>query len=104
MSVEIEGFLGYGVIVPVDDCIKVCNDFWDIVDPYYNEIICLNCYSKYRPIFFGAKLTEEDINRAMLNFNLIQEWEHKTWVAFHRVFAADVEMPKPRIVFTTRYW
>ena len=75
-----------------------------ISEPYYESIIDLNCYKNDSDIFFGVRLTENDLNRAMLNPNLTQEWEHKTWVAYHRVFAADVEMPKPKFVFTTRYW
>lgn len=104
MSVGIEGFLGYGVTLPQSTCMLICEDFQDKRDPYYDEIIDLNAYENDSDIFFGVRLTEEDINRAMLNSNLIQEWKHKTWVAFHRVFAADVEMPEPRFVFTTRYW
>lgn len=104
MSVEVEGFLGYGVIVPDNDCRKVCEDFIDVVDRYQNEITNLNYYTDDSPIFFGVKLTADDLNRAMLNANLLQEWEHKVWVAYHRVFAVDVEMPKPKFVFTTRYW
>lgn len=104
MSVEIEGFLGYGVTIPVDECLTACDDFWDVVDPYYNEIIGLNAYTGNSPVFFGVKLTEDDLNRAFLNANLIQEWKHKVWVAYHRVFAVDVEMPEPKFVFTTRYW
>lgn len=104
MSVEIEGFLGYGVVVSKDDCRKVCENFIDTVDCYQNEIINLNYYTDDSPIFFGVTLTENDINRAILNPNLVQEWKHKTWVAYHRVFAADVEMPESRFVFTTRYW
>ena len=104
MSVEIEGFLGYGVVVSKDDCRKVCENFIDTVDRYQNEIINLNYYTDDSPIFFGVTLTENDINRAILNPNLVQEWKHKTWVAYHRVFAANVEMPESRFVFTTRYW
>ena len=104
MSVDIEGFLGYGVVVSKDDCRKVCENFIDTVDRYQNEIINLNYYTDDSPIFFGVKLTENDINRAILNPNLVQEWKHKTWVAYHRVFAANVEMPESRFVFTTRYW
>lgn len=104
MSVDIEGFLGYGVVVSKDDCRKVCENFIDTVDRYQNEIINLNYYTDDSPIFFGVELTENDINRAILNPNLVQEWKHKTWVAYHRVFAANVEMPESRFVFTTRYW
>lgn len=104
MSVDIEGFLGYGVVVSKDDCRKVCENFIDTVDRYQNEIINLNYYTDDSPIFFGVMLTENDINRAILNPNLVQEWKHKTWVAYHRVFAANVEMPESRFVFTTRYW
>lgn len=104
MSVEIEGFLGYGVVVSKDDCRKVCENFIDTVDRYQNEIINLNYYTDNSPIFFGVSLTENDLNRAMLNPNLVQEWKHKTWVAYHRVFAADIEMPESRFIFTTRYW
>ena len=104
MSVEIEGFLGYGVVLPQSVCLQRCEDFRDKIDPYYNSIIDLDCYKKNPDIFFGVRLTEEDLNRAMLNPNLVQEWKRKTWVAYHRVFAADVEMPESRFVFTTRYW
>ena len=104
MSVEIEGFLGYGVVLPQSVCLQRCEDFRDKIDPYYNSIIDLNCYKNDSDIFFGVRLTEDDLNRAMLNPNLVQEWKHKTWVAYHRVFAADVEMPESRFVFTTRYW
>ena len=104
MSVEIEGFLGYGVVVPNSVCLQRCEDFRDKIDLYYNSIIDLNCYKNDSDIFFGVILTENDLNRAMLNPNLIQEWKHKAWVAYHRVFAADVEIPEPRFIFTTRYW
>lgn len=104
MSVEIEGFLGYGVVVPIDECEAVCSNLRDMIDSYHNEIIRLNYYSDDTPIFFGVRLTEDDLNRAMISYRLVQEWEHKVWVAYHRVFAADVEMPKPKFIFTTRYW
>lgn len=94
-GVDIEVFLGYGVTIPAEKC----GNFRDKLDLYSNEIILVQ--DAY--VFFGVKLTEDDLNRAMLNSNLVQEWEHKTWVAFHRIFAASVEMPKPRFIFTTRY-
>lgn len=94
-GVDIEAFLGYGVVVPAEKC----GNFRDKLSLYSNEIVLVQ--DAY--VFFGVKLTENDLNRAMLNSNLVQEWEHKTWVAFHRIFAANVEMPKPRFVFTTRY-
>ena len=103
MSVEVEGFLGYGIIVP-DDCREVCEDFIDVVDRYQNEIVNLNYYTDDSPIFFGVKLTADDLNKVVLNANILQEWKHKVWVAYHRVFAVDVEMPEPKFVFTTRYW
>lgn len=104
MSVEVEGFLGYGIIVPDDDCREVCEDFIDVVDRYQNEIVNLNYYTDDSPIFFGVKLTADDLNKVVLNANILQEWKHKVWVAYHRVFAVDVEMPEPKFVFTTRYW
>ena len=104
MSVNRRGFLGYGVTLSKIECIVECEDFFDKASPYYDSIINLDCYDANPDIFFGVELTEDDINRAMLNSNLVQEWEHKTWIAFHKVFAADVEMPKPRFVFTTRCW
>lgn len=103
MSIGVKGFLGYGVTIPEFECTQRCEDFWDKANHYFGSIINLD-YRKGNPdVFFGVELTEEDLNRAMLNSNLVQEWEHKTWVAFHRIFAADVEMPKPRFVFTTLY-
>lgn len=104
MSVEVEGFLGYGIIVPDDDCREVCEDFIDVIDRYQNEIVNLNYYTDDSPIFFGVKLTADDLNKVVLNANILQEWKHKVWVAYHRVFAVDVEMPEPKFVFTTRYW
>lgn len=104
MSVEVEGFLGYGIIVPDDDCREVCEDFIDVVDRYQNEIVNLNYYTDDSPIFFGVKLTADDLNKVVLNANILQEWKHKVWIAYHRVFAVDVEMPEPKFIFTTRYW
>lgn len=104
MSVEVEGFLGYGIIVPDDDCREACEDFIDVVDRYQNEIVNLNYYTDDSPIFFGVKLTADDLNRVVLNANILQEWKHKVWVAYHRVFAVNVEMPEPKFIFTTRYW
>ena len=95
MGVDIEAFLGYGVVVPIEEC----NNFRDKLNSYPENIVLVQDAC----IFFGVKLTENDLNKAMLNSSLVQEWEHKTWVAFHRVFAADVEMPKPKFVFTALY-
>ena len=104
MSVETEGFLGYGVVVPMSECLAVCNDFIDVRDAYQNEMVCLNMYSDESPMFFGVRLNADDLDRVVVNANLLQEWKHKAFVAYHRIFEYDVKMPKPRFVFTTCYW